>query len=129
MFKMLGDVRVVWRRPRHDLLAASNGVDRVWIDPLLNDDEIRCALAHELLHLEEKHVGCQTPAVEQRVRDEVARRLIPIEELCAAAAWTRSRTELCEELRVTDLVLLDRLRTLTDEELAQLREATAHDHP
>lgn len=67
--------------------------------------------------------------MEQRVREQAARHLIPIGELCAAAAWTRSRTELCEELRVTDLVLLDRLRSVTDTELAQLREATSHDHP
>jgi hypothetical protein len=99
------------------------------MDPRLNDVESRCALAHELYHVEQRHVGCQPPCVEQRVRDEVARRLIPIDMLCAAAAWTRSRIELCEELRVTDLVLLDRLRSLTYDELAQLREATSHDHP
>lgn len=129
VFAIPGDVRVVWRRPRPDLVAASNGVDRIWVDPALNQDELRCALAHEVLHLENRHVGCQPPAVEQSIRDEVARRLIPVELLCEAAAWTRSRTELCEELRVTDLVLLDRLRSLTDDELARLREATAHDHP
>lgn len=129
MLKMLGDVRVVWRRPRPDLLAASNGVDRVWLDPRLNEVETRCALAHEVYHLELRHVGCQPPAVELQVRAGVARRLITIDALCAAAAWTRSRVELCEELRVTDLVLLDRLESLTDGELASLREATSHDHP
>ncbi|MGL3805888.1 ImmA/IrrE family metallo-endopeptidase [Paeniglutamicibacter sp. R2-26] len=128
MFEIPGGVRVIWKRPRPDLVAASNGVDRIWICPSLNQVEMRCALAHEVLHLENRHVGCQPPAVEQAVRDEVARRLIPIDLLCTAAAWTRSRVELCEELHITDLVLLDRLRTLTDAELAQLREATAHDH-
>lgn len=111
------------------MVAATNGVDRIWLDPRLNTVETRCALAHELEHLQQGHQGCQPPAVEQRVRSLAARNLIPIRALCAAAAWTRSRVELAEELRVTDLVLLDRLRSLTDDELAQLREATSHDHP
>lgn len=128
MFDIPPGVRVIWARPRPDLPAASNGADRIWIDPAHTQAEIRCMLAHELLHLEHKHVGHQPPAVEMEIRFEVARRLITIEQLRVAAAWASSRTELRDELHVTDMVLLDRLTCITDTELAQLRDATSHQH-
>lgn len=128
MFEIPTGVRVVWRRPRPDLPAASNGVDRIWIDPAHSQAEVRCMLAHELLHLERKHVGHQPPAIEAEVRFEVARRLIEIDHLRAAAAWASSRADLRDELHVTDMVLLDRLTCITDSELAQLQDATSHHH-
>lgn len=129
MFEIPTGVTVIWRRPRVDLPAATNGVNKIWIDPALSQDEIRCALAHEIVHLLNGHVGHQPEAIEQRVRHEVARRLITIASLRAAAAWAHSRADLRDELHVTDMVLLDRLACITDQELMILQGATSHMHP
>lgn len=129
MFEIPAGVTVVWRRPRADLPAATNGVDRIWIDPDWSQVEIRCGLAHEIVHLEHRHQGHQPQSVERQVRYETARRLISIEDLRAAAAWAHSRADLRDELHVTDMVLLDRLSCITDDELLMLQNATSHHQP
>jgi len=92
----------------------------VWLDYRLQQDERRCTLTHELVHIEWGHSGCQRPRIEYKVRAETARRLILIDELCQHAAWARGHHELAEELWVTPDVLTDRLNTLTPDETAQL---------
>ncbi|RAX50902.1 ImmA/IrrE family metallo-endopeptidase [Arthrobacter sp. AQ5-05] len=126
MLEIPPGVRVIWRRPRPDIPAATNGTDKVWVDPALSQTEIRCSLAHELVHLERGHVGHQPPAIEKEVRYEASRRLISITQLRAAAAWAQSRADLRDELHVTDMVLLDRLSCITDDELLILQHATSH---
>lgn len=98
----------------------TDGIRTIWLDNRLQQDERRCALVHELVHLERGHVGCQAPAVEHQVRIETARRLIPINDLCQHAAWANSIYDLAQDLWVTPEVATDRLQSLTPLEMAQL---------
>ncbi|MEA5454828.1 ImmA/IrrE family metallo-endopeptidase [Sinomonas sp. JGH33] len=98
----------------------TDGVARIWLDKRLQQAERRCALTHELVHLEHGHTRCQGPRVERRVRAEAARRLIRFEHLEDAYRWTQHPAELADELWVTSGVVLDRLEALTDEERARL---------
>ena len=111
--RALGHVVVVWARPHAGAPAATNGVDLVWLDPRMLQVERRCALTHELVHIERAHVGCQPPAVEHAVRAETARRLIPLQALLDAVPWSEHLEVLADELWVTPLVLTDRLAGLT----------------
>lgn len=113
----LTHVVVVWVRPHPAAPAATNGIDVVWLDPRLTHVERRCVLAHELVHLEHSHRGCQPAAVEHAVRAEAARRLITLEDLLAAIPWSEHLAVLADELWVTEQVLLDRLAGLTPTEL------------
>ncbi|MFJ6848760.1 hypothetical protein ACIQO5_10250, partial [Micrococcus luteus] len=89
--------------------------------------ERRCALTHELVHLEHGHRGCQPPAVEHAVRAAAARQLITLEQLADALPWSMSLDELADELWVTPLVLTDRLAGLTRTEREHLAAlATEH---
>lgn len=98
----------------------TDGLRVIWLDNRLQQVERRCALAHELVHVELGHDGCQRPCIEHEVRVATARNLITIERLCQQAAWARSLQELADELWVTTDVLTDRLETLTPDETAQL---------
>lgn len=112
----LTHIPIIWTRPHDYVPAAVDETGTLWIDPLMSETEQRCALAHEAVHLEQDHVGCQPPAVEQRVRAETARRLVPIDALVAAAMWARHHDELAAELGVTRFVLEDRLAHLAIDE-------------
>ncbi|MEV8180299.1 ImmA/IrrE family metallo-endopeptidase [Specibacter sp. NPDC078692] len=98
----------------------TDGLRVIWLDKRLQQDERRCALAHELVHMERGHDGCQSPGIEYQVCVETARRLILIEDLCSSAAWARSHQEHAEDLWVTPEVLTHRLTSLTPNETAQL---------
>lgn len=124
--RSLEHVSVHWSRPHPRVPAATDGDLRIWIDPRANQVERRCLLAHELVHLELKHRGCQPPAVERAVRAEVAHRLIHLDSLIRHLPWSRGRFELAEELWVTELVLDDRLSTLT---LAEHHVLASLDYP
>lgn len=88
----------------------------------MNQVERRCVLMHELVHLRRGHRGCQSPTTERQVRAEAARYLIAIEDLEQEAAWALSLAELADELWVTEMVLCDRLSSLTDRERQRLPE-------
>ena len=118
--RALSHVVVVWFRPHAAAPAATNGADLVWLDPRMTQAERRCALTHELVHLEHGHRGCQPPAVEHAVRAATARHLIMLEQLAAALPWSMSLDELAAELWVTPLVPTDRLAGLTRAERAHL---------
>ena len=120
-------VVVVWARPHPTAPAATDGATVIWLDPRMTQAERRCALTHELVHLEHGHRGCQPHAVEHAVRAETARRLVSAEALLAAAPWALSLDELADELWVTPLVLADRLEHLTAAERVLLEAALA-DH-
>ncbi|MET3349599.1 UNVERIFIED_ORG: hypothetical protein ABID57_001271 [Arthrobacter sp. UYEF1] len=103
----------------------TNGVDIIWMDKRLDQVERRCTLTHELIHIERKHIGCQTASVELEVCLETARRLIPIDALAKALRWSTCPYELADELWVTPHVLNDRLRSLSPEDLLLLVAAEA----
>lgn len=124
--RKLTHIAVIWRRPHPLLPAATDGMHRVWIDPRANQVERRCLLAHELVHLERGHIGCQPPAVERTVRVETARRLVPLAQLQRHLSWARSSWELADELHVTEMVLRDRLEALSESERQLLARADLH---
>lgn len=98
------------------LAAVTDGHSTIWLDDRLTSVEQRCALTHELVHLELGHVGHQPPAVEAKVREHAARRLVPIQALYDHRHWQGRLYGLAEDLGVTEAVLTDRLRWLTHEE-------------
>jgi hypothetical protein len=106
-------------------LGRTDGRRRIWLDKRLQQAERRCALTHELVHLEQGHTSCQSPRVERQVREETARRLIPFDDLLRAYRWTQHPAELAEELWVTADVVLDRLAALSDEQRGKLAACSA----
>lgn len=99
----------------------------------------RCVLAHELVHVDHDdiqvaHIGPDGPRLahrqETRADAEAARRLLPIEILCAAAlAYPGDAHGLAHELDVTVEVLRCRLAHLHPAEAAWLRATLAcRDH-
>lgn len=98
----------------------TDGLRVIWLDNRLQQDQRRCTLTHELVHIERGHDGCQEPRIEYEVRAETARRLISIEALCRHAAWASSIDELAEDLWVTPEVVTDRFQSLTPQETVQL---------
>lgn len=107
-------------------LADTNGVDHIRMRRRLYQVERRCALAHELIHLEQHDTGECAPAAELEVNEEAARRLIPWRRLLAAVRWARSDDELADELWVTLPILHARVDTLRADELMEIAHA-AHD--
>ena len=116
----LAHIAIIWTRPHSHAPAATDGTSRIWLDPELNEIERRCALTHELIHIQHGHCGCQPPAIERLVRWEAARLLINFEHLAHHARWAHSLPELAEELMVTEDVLIDRLQTLDGDQLQTL---------
>lgn len=125
MLRTLAHVIVIWNRPYPDIVAATDG-RRIWIDPKLTTVERKCFLAHEAIHIQHGHNGCQPPAIERQVRLEVARFLVSFESLQDVACWSRDAAEMAEELDVTEQVIIDRLATLDGDQLQQLWPASEH---
>lgn len=118
--RRLTHIHVAFVRMPDGVPGRTDGLRVIWLDKSLQQVERRCALAHELVHIEFGHEGCQRPGIEHQVRVETARRLITIEDLCRHLAWARSSQELAEDLWVTTDVLTDRQQSLTPDEAAQL---------
>ncbi|WP_369061309.1 ImmA/IrrE family metallo-endopeptidase [Kocuria rhizophila] len=108
---------------RAPLRVASGCTDgrRVWLDEHLTDVEARCALTHELVHISRGHTRHQTAAVEDDVRAETARLLVPWEAITEHAGSQLDQWHLAQELGVTERVLLDRLHFASASEIAELR--------
>jgi len=119
------DLIVEWRLLGADRYAATNGIDRIWMDPRQGQAERRCSLAHELAHIELGHVDGCTGADEEHAADLAARRLIEIERLADTLAWTRDLDEAAEALWVDRGTLDVRLEHLDDAERRHLREHLA----
>ncbi|QSZ49371.1 hypothetical protein [Arthrobacter sp. D5-1] len=96
----------------------TDGTSTIWLDKSLDQVERRCALTHELVHLERRHIGCQPLAVESEVCAETARRLVALDQLVRGLRWSRSFAELADELWVTEDVLKDRFNNLAPEDWA-----------
>jgi len=95
----------------------------VTLDLRLSQAERRCTIAHELEHV------ARGPAPDDpvlRAREEaaidraVSRRLIPLDRLVEAAAWSRCSAEMADELWVDRPTLQARLGTLDDEERGRI---------
>ncbi|WP_270259575.1 ImmA/IrrE family metallo-endopeptidase [Kocuria marina] len=96
---------------------------RVWLDEHLTTVEARCALTHELVHISRGHDRHQPPAVEEDVRAQTARLLVPWDAITAHVGSQLDEWHLAQELGVTDRVLVDRLHFASPVELKALREA------
>ena len=109
---------------RASLQVASGYTDgqRVWLDEHLTDVEARCALTHELVHISRGHTRHQPAAVEDDVRAQTARLLVPWETITAHVGSQLNQWHLAQELGVTERVLIDRLHFASAVELQSLRE-------
>jgi len=115
-------IRVIRRHLPAGTVARTDGHSTIWLDHDLLQSEERCALTHELVHIERGHRREQPSAVEYAVREETARRLISFESLVDAMQWSMCLDELADELCVTPEVALDRVETLTTKEKAYVRD-------
>jgi len=116
---------IVWTRPHSTIPAATVG-GTIFIDPQLTASETKCALMHELIHLELGHGGCQPASVEREVQLMAARRLVTFEDLQRVAGWSRNPSEMAEELGVTEQVVMDRIATLDGDQIQALWPPSDH---
>ncbi|WP_426302741.1 ImmA/IrrE family metallo-endopeptidase [Arthrobacter sp. R-11] len=114
--RSLEHVRLSWVDMPDGARGRTNGTDLIWLNRGQQQVERRCALTHELVHLERRDIGCQPATVEAIVNAETARRLIHLDHLAKALAWARAFHELADELWVTPDVLQDRIDHLTEDE-------------
>jgi hypothetical protein len=91
----------------------------------------RCSLAHAIAHLDLGHhetlAGWFENREEADADDLAARRLITLEELGRALAWTRVRHEVAAELDVDLTMLAVREQGLDSSERRRLRRMLARD--
>lgn len=99
--------------------AACTDGKNIWVDDRLNEIQLKCAIAHEMVHIE-RGQGCrQTEAEEMSVRYEAARRLIPDDGTVRHCKPGATLAERAKAWGVTRQVLMDRAATLTDEQAAR----------
>lgn len=115
-------------------LRAAWTLDGIWLRPGLTQAERRCALTHELIHLERGPVPKQpvlAAAEERIVADLAARRLIPLGTLTEALHWVdlADCDALAEELWVDDVTLRNRLQHLTQSERDTVNHTLDHRRP
>lgn len=90
--------------------------------------ERRCALAHELAHIDLDHTTKPTVAEEEAARRLAAQKLITWDALVDVFRWAHNAHEAADELWVTPEVLEDRLRHLHPHERGLLKCITATRH-
>lgn len=128
ILRALAHIRLSWVVMPDGAPGRTNGIDTIWLNKSLDQVERRCALTHELVHIENRHTGCQPPAIEANVCAETARRLIALERLVSGLRWARSFNELADELWVTPDVLRDRFDHLTKSEWHVLLDVELQQH-
>ncbi len=97
--------------------ARTDGVS-IWVDDRLNEAEERCAVEHELVHIDRDEGTCQPEYIEMEVRYEAAARLLPLEKIVGVCKDGKDLTQIAAELGVTRRVLMDRAATLTRDQSA-----------
>ena len=109
---VLGLVSVFRVRMPDGVAARTDGKD-IWIDDRLNEVQEKCAIEHELVHIERGHSTVQTEAVEMAVRYETSKRLLPDHRVPCVGSTVAAAAR---NLGVTRQVLMDRAATLTDKQ-------------
>lgn len=104
---------MVYRVRMADGVAARTDGVSIWVNEQLNDIEVRCAVEHELRHIERGEGTCQPEYVEMEVRYETATRLLPLEKIVGVCKKGKNLAQVAKELGVTRRVLMDRAATLT----------------
>lgn len=99
----------------------------IFVDASLSRAEGRCALAHEIAHMDLGHWRTGVRHFDRRLEREAdrlaARRLIPFPHLAHALRWSRDDRELAEELNVDLDTIRARLEHLTPDEVDELQQA------
>lgn len=118
-WKYLGErlphVDIVWTRMPGDLRGLTDG-RIIWMDPRMTQAQRRCVVAHETVHCER---GVPADGKEERrVETIAARRLITLERLVDALAWSRHTGEVASELWVDVPMLVALAHSLTPAERA-----------
>ena len=106
----------------------TDGSSAIWLEVDQLQVERRCALAHELAHIDLGHTTKPTVAEEQAARRFAAQKLITWDALVDVFRWAHNAAEAADELWVTVDVLEDRLRFLHPHERALLRYITSMRH-
>uniref|UniRef100_A0AAU8B0J8 IrrE N-terminal-like domain-containing protein n=1 Tax=Dulem virus 32 TaxID=3145750 RepID=A0AAU8B0J8_9CAUD len=93
----------------------------------LSEVRARCVLAHEIVHAERGTAPAWARAREEAVVSaEAARRLISLDALAEALAWSLSLSEVAEELAVDRPTLEALLGDLTPQEVEELTRRLRH---
>lgn len=99
----------------------------ILLDIRLSRAEERCTLTHELVHAERgPFPRWATAREEAAVNAEAARRLIPLDALGEALAWSLHPAVAADELDVDPPTLEALLRDLAEAELEALRRRLEH---
>ena len=99
----------------------------ILLDIRLSRVEQRCTLAHELVHAERGPFPHWLTTREESIVDaKAARRLIPLDALGEALAWSLHPTVAAEELDVDPPTLEALLRDLAAAEVEALRRRLEH---
>ena len=117
-----------WTLTFADLPHGRRGVTDCWartvaLDSRLRQVERRCVICHELVHIERGPLPDDDRLAareESAVEREVARRLIELQPLGEALAWSRHISEAADALWVTEDVLRSRLNCLQPSERSYL---------
>ena len=85
-------------KPLEDEFHALTDGKTVWMDPYILQVEKRCAIAHEIVHLERGEHCKQGDPAEVRADRMAAGRLVPLEALTQAIIWSDDLDEVADEL-------------------------------
>jgi len=97
--------------------ACTDGTD-IWYDDRLNEVQRKCAIVHELVHIERGEGSRQLESREMSVRYETSRRLLPLKAMSGICSGPGKLSLAAKDLLVTKRVLMDRAAVLTDVEAA-----------
>lgn len=113
--RALPRITLVWADLPTGVRGLTDGHSRIWLHRRLLQRERRAALAHELVHIERGHRGCQPPSIERAVRQAVARWLLPdLRAVCDELVFYAGHLELVAEALWVDRVTVEaRLECLT----------------
>lgn len=104
---------MVYKVPMPDGCAARTDGVNIWVNEQLNDIETRCAVEHEMIHIERGEGTVQPEHIEMIVRYETARRLLPLDLIVGVCKNGKTLGQVATELGVTKRVLMDRAVTLS----------------
>ena len=110
------------------LLGATDGVSTIWLDDQLLAADRRVVLEHELIHLENGDRASCVTLIEHGIDREVACRLITVDDLGEAAAWSEHVVVIADELDVMPETVEHRLHALTPGERAALEARVENAH-
>lgn len=127
------DITVARRHIAPARAAAVPALGVIVLDSGLNFTASRCALAHEVAHIDLHHTATEHPYFDMRQESEATQlsdaRLLPLPLLASVLAWALSVEEVAEEFQVTNDVVKRRIYRLSDEEKREIeQQISAREH-